>query len=49
MVWKSIWEGVYVRADSVEETRDAVSFMVGEVTVEAFMKSEILKYYEVKE
>lgn len=49
LVWKSVYEGEYIRADDVDETDTTVSFLRGEITIRAYLKSEILSFSEVTE
>ena len=49
VVWIDAWRAEYVLADGVSEKDNTVSFLQGEIVVREYRKSEILKYYEVKE
>ena len=49
VVWKSIWEGEYVRADEVLDDGNTVSFLKNWQTVRQYEKDKILKYEEVEE
>lgn len=49
VIWKSIWEGDYVRAEEVDDDGDTVSFLVQLQPVRQYAKKDILKYYKVEE
>lgn len=49
IVWKSIWEGEYVRAEDVMDDGETVTFLTQLKAVRAYKKAEILDYHEVTE
>lgn len=49
VVWMSIWEGEYVRADEVVDDGTTVSFLRNWQTIRQYEKDKILEYKEVIE